>query len=138
MSSSSRIDVVTAFLLNENDRILLLQRSQSVKTYKGRWAAVSGYLETCDPLLQAEREIREETGLTEKTTLCIKGRPVVVDDRENHNFWRVHPFRFRYSGVNSSITLNREHEDHKWISPNELPNYETVPKLPDAWRRVQL
>ena len=58
--------VVTAFLRSE-ELILLLRRSSKVGTYKGKWAAVSGFLEGDeDPLERAETEIAEEVGLTQQ------------------------------------------------------------------------
>ena len=59
-----RIKVVTIFLIHEG-KILLLKRSTNVRTMKGMWAGISGYLENEDPLIQALKEIREESGLSE-------------------------------------------------------------------------
>ena len=55
------IAVVTCFLTHRG-RILLLKRSDRVGSYRGRWAGVSGYMET-EPDAQALVEIFEETGL---------------------------------------------------------------------------
>ena len=53
--------VVTCFLESDGE-ILLLRRSQQVGSYHGRWAGVSGYVETT-PDEQALTEITEETSL---------------------------------------------------------------------------
>lgn len=133
--SRERTNVVTAFLLDNNSRLLLLQRSESVRTYAGCWAAVSGYCETRDPLTQAEREIRQETGLATSTIELIrKGTPIIVDDENHDHYWRVHPFRFRYPGSSPSIKLNEEHIGYEWINPETLSDYDTVPNLDSAWK----
>lgn len=130
----SRTNVVTAFLLDARDRLLLLKRSENVRTYPGAWAAVSGYQETVDPLLQAERELRQETGLdTAEIELVRKGTPLAVDDPEKDNYWRVHPFRFRHPEAQPAVALNEEHVQYEWIGPERLADYETVPELEPAW-----
>jgi 8-oxo-dGTP pyrophosphatase MutT (NUDIX family) len=59
-------NVVTVFI-EYHGKILLLRRSQKVKSMKGKWAAVSGYIEKQqEPLRQAFKEAYEETGLTHK------------------------------------------------------------------------
>ena len=60
----NRIKVITVFLIHEG-KILLLKRSPKVRTMKGMWGGISGYLENEDPLVQALKEIREESGLLE-------------------------------------------------------------------------
>jgi ADP-ribose pyrophosphatase YjhB (NUDIX family) len=56
-------NIVTAFIEYQG-KVLLLRRSQKVKSMKGKWAGVSGYIETQqEPLRQAFKEVREETGL---------------------------------------------------------------------------
>lgn len=132
-----RTDVVTAFLRNKQGRVLLLRRSDDVRTYRGHWAAVSGYLETTDPLLQAEIELREETGLSRgRQKLEKRGDPLTVDDPEGDQYWRVHPFRFRLLTDAGDITLDREHSDYEWRRPDEVGRGPTVPGLRKAWERV--
>ena len=68
-------DVVSSILLY-NDQILILKRSNSVKSFQGRWSGVSGYLEGIeDPLYRAYIEIKEETGLSEICLLYTSQSP---------------------------------------------------------------
>ena len=91
--------VVTCFLLRRlpgGDEVLLLRRSQHVGTYRGRWAAVSGYLEEADPLAQAYREMEEEAGLMrEEVSLLQTGEPLVVVDAEAGRRWNRPPVPVR-------------------------------------------
>lgn len=137
MTEPSRVDVVTAFLVNDDGRVLLLRRSESVRTYKGQWGAVSGYLETYDPLLQAEREIREETGVGQDVHVRKRGSPIVVDDPDNAHFWRVHPFHFYFGGDESDVALSREHDEFEWVEPDRIRDRKTVPKLYETWEQVR-
>lgn len=137
MVKPSRVDVVSSFLQNQQAQILLLKRSDSVRTYSGRWGTVSGYVETCDPLLQAEREIREETGYSPSNlSLLKKGYPLSVDDQDTDRHWRVHPFRFTFHGNPRTIQLNREHVGYRWIDPDEMVSLFTVPRLTEALERT--
>ena len=125
------IDVVTAVLKN-GDKILILKRGDRVRTYKGKWACVYGYLEKNEEALErAYEEIKEETGLKREDVKLIKaGKPIeFYDEKENMN-WRVHPFLFE--AKRSNIKIDWEHTEYKWIHPEEIVKYETVPKLKEV------
>lgn len=130
--------VVTCFLLRASDggdEVLILRRSRRVGTYRGRWAGVSGYVEA-EPPAQARREIAEETGLTpEKTTLLKEGEPLAFSDEELNVRWVVHPFLFRVA-PDVPISVDWEHVDARWVRPEQLSEYETVPRLKEALDRV--
>ena len=126
--------VVTCFLESEGE-ILLLRRSQQVGTYQGRWAGVSGYLETT-PDKQALTEIAEETGLGEEDIKPVrKGDPLTVEDEELGTRWIVHPFLFHIRD-RSKIRIDWEHKELKWITPGDISSYNTVPMLKEALDRV--
>ena len=132
-------NVVTCFLLRRSggdDEILLLRRSQQVGTYRGRWAGVSGYIEETDPLAQAYTEMEEEAGLTrEDVQLLRTGEPLEVMDAEADRRWIVHPFLFEVREP-SRIRADWEHVETRWIRPEEVFQYETVPQLAETLMRV--
>ncbi|MBI2165388.1 MAG: NUDIX pyrophosphatase [Chloroflexi bacterium] len=127
--------VVTAFLEHQG-QILLLKRSQRVGTFRGRWAGVSGGIpEGVRPLSQALREIEEEVGLPElQVELLRSGDPVVVTDEEDHQ-WLVHPFLFRI-GDPSQVLLDWEHTESRWVKPEEIARFHTVPGLKQTWDQL--
>ena len=130
-----KINVVTVFL--EHDRkILLLRRSQKASTMRGLWAGISGYIENNDALTQALKEIEEETGLSnKKLNLLHVGQPLEVVEFDNPDtVWVVHPYLFHSN--TSLIRIDWEHDEVRWINPNEIKSYETVPKLKEALRSV--
>jgi len=128
--------VVTCFL-EYGAKIALLKRSDRVGTYKGRWAAVSGYIEGGNtPYQQALEEIREEAGLSAgDVELVRKGEPLEVIDEELGRKWVVHPFRFRVKTA-EKISIDWEHTELVWMDPKDIGQYETVPKLLETWQRV--
>ncbi len=127
--------VVTCFL--EHDHlILILRRSKKVGTYQRAWAGVSGYLDRDDPLEQAYTEIREETGLFKSSVKLIKqGIPIEVIDKSINRKWIVHPFLFHVTDP-ERLRIDWEHTEFKWIKPDELTRYNTVPGLKKAFDAV--
>ena len=128
--------VVTSFL-EDQGKILLLRRSDRVRTYTGRWAGVSGTIEPGrTPEEQARTEIFEETGLTdEDVRLVASGEPLTVEDASIGRGFVVHPFRFSVLHP-KRIRTDWEHVETRWVDPAELAGYETVPRLVETWKRV--
>jgi 8-oxo-dGTP diphosphatase len=131
--------VVTCFLLRTDPRgqveLLILRRSGRVRTYRGRWAGVSGYLED-EPEEQARRELREETGLSSGDVELLRtGEPVTFEDPEVDTRWTVHPFLFRVR-PGATIAIDWEHTEARWVRPGALGRYRTVPRLKEALARV--
>ena len=127
---------VTSFLEAEGE-ILILLRSEHVGTYPGRWAGISGLIEnnkTADE--QAMIEIQEETGLLiEDITLIRKGAPLVFDDANLNLKKIIYPYLFHIENRNK-IAIDWEHKQFKWIKPEDIDNYDTVPKLRETLEQV--
>lgn len=128
-------EVVTCFLTHQG-KVLILKRSQRVGSFRGRWAGVSGYIpEGVSPLDQAYTEMREETGLDKQDVELLKqGEPLLVVD-ESQREWLVHPFLFS-AREPSLIKLDWEHTQARWIEPEAIPKFQTVPQLKEAWEQL--
>lgn len=132
--------VVTAFLLKregDQDAVLLVRRSQRVRTYKGAWGAISGYLEPgVTPLEQAYTEVREETGLDrDDVRLLAQGQPLHVEDRDQGLDWLVHPFLFAVEHP-ERVHIDWEAEHMEWVAPDTVRERTTVPRLAEALESV--
>lgn len=126
--------VVTCFL-EHNGKILILKRSKMVGSYRGRWAGVSGYLERSD-LDQAYLELKEETGLNKNDVDLLKrGEPFAIIDNNINRKWIIHPFLFHVKEP-GKIKIDWEHTEIKWINPQKLARYKTVPALNEAFNKV--
>jgi 8-oxo-dGTP pyrophosphatase MutT (NUDIX family) len=121
--------IVTSFIKN-NERLLILKRSDKVKTMKGLWAGISGIIEKNEePLQRAKIEIFEEVGITDKQITLVKsteGMRITSPQYIDHE-WEI--FSFLFESNNPTITLNWENSDFKWIKVEDLKDYETVPSL---------
>ena len=121
--------IITVFIKN-NNKILILKRSDKVRSMKGLWSGVSGIIENNEiPINRAKIEIFEEVGIKENKINLVKSIEkikITSPQYENHE-WEVFPFLFETK--ETEIKLNWENSEHKWINVNELKNYETVPSL---------
>ena len=121
--------IVTSFLKND-ENILILKRSDMVKSMKGLWAGVSGIIEQGEtPLVRAKIEIFEEVGLEEKHIKLLKSsEQIKVESPQYRNHqWEIFPFLFETK--NTKIKLNWENSDFKWINVDQIKEFETVPNL---------
>jgi len=128
--------IVTTFLTN-SDKILLLKRSQKVKSMKNLWAGISGIIEGNEqPLERAKIEVYEEVGIKESNIELIKeGKIILIESPqyENHQ-WEVYPFLFSCNNI--EIKLNWENSESKWINVDELNEFKTVPSLNKVLTRL--
>ena len=126
--------VVTCFLESDS-KILLLRRSSQVGSYRGKWAGVSGYVES-PPDKQALIEIHEEVNLDSDNVQLIKqGEPLAIDDKELGTRWVVHPFLFHVANP-EKVKIDWEHREYTWINPIDIDNYNTVPGLKNTLMKV--
>jgi 8-oxo-dGTP diphosphatase len=143
-SETPPTEVVTCFLMRRVpegpegfDQVLLVQRSERVRTYRGHWAAISGYLERgATPLQQAREELREEVGLEEDDAILVRaGEPLTFTDETVGISWTVHPFLFQLR-EGGEIHTDWEAQTSRWMTPMEIDTIATVPMLREALARV--
>ncbi|PNX49030.1 MAG: hypothetical protein BV459_00885 [Thermoplasmata archaeon M11B2D] len=123
---------VVTCILEKNGKILVLKRSKLVRTYRGCWGGVAGYVEDQEkPLDTAIKEISEEVGIQpDAITLVKEGEPIAISDTSEGRAydWVVHPFLFHVKDK-PRIRIDWEHEEYLWIVPSGIRTLETVPGL---------
>ena len=124
-------DVVTVLLTNSIGKILILKRSDKVRTYKGMWGGVAGYIEENEkPYDTAIKEIKEETSLEKEDVELLKQlNPVYFTDKQRYD-WKIFPFLFKIK-EKRKIKIDWEHSQYRWISPSQIKKFDTVPHLKD-------
>jgi 8-oxo-dGTP diphosphatase len=108
-------------ILNEENKVLLVKRSQDDDWMANKYALVGGGVEENEiPEECIIREVKEETNLT------LKKPKLVYSTIEGNTFLYVY-----ISKVTSSdkIKLNDEHTGYVWLNSSEIENYDTVPNL---------
>ena len=126
--SDVRAVPVVSVVLRNRGRILIVRRSEAVRSFRGRWSAISGHLEGREePKRRAILEAREETGLR-RIAFRAAGSPVYA--RDASTMYVVHPYLF--DTATRRVRLDWENVEHRWIRPGELDLFETVPRLKDV------
>lgn len=122
--------VVSCILINENSEILILKRSDKVRTYKRCWSGVAGYVEEGErPIDTAYKEIREEVSLERDDVELLKQGDVFeyTDIYENIRYdWIIYPFLFKCR-KKGKIQIDWEHSEYVWTGPSTLSKFDTVP-----------
>ena len=127
--------IVTSFLSSQ-EKYLILKRSENVKSMRGLWGGVSGIIEGSEePSQRAKIEIFEETGIIENNIVLAKtANQMQVSSQYSNHGWIIHPFLFTVK--ESKIKLNWENSEYRWIGPDEMSNYKTVPSLDKVLARL--
>ncbi len=113
---------VGAFLQNE-DKVLLLKRSEHKKIAPSVWSGVGGHMEKDeinDPLSACYREILEETGIAKEEIYDLKLKYVIIRYRFTDNEIRQ---SYVYFGKTSKKeTIQTDEGVLHWISKEEMLN----------------
>lgn len=137
-SDSDKAPVLTCFV-KYKDKILLLNRSAKVRTYRGMWNSVAGYLDEFIPLEEkARKELQEELGITADKVKKIKfGEPYEFNDKNIGKIWIIFPVLAELD-KEPVIKLDWEHTEYKWIDPMDLKKFNVVPNLNETWARIKI
>jgi mutator protein MutT len=117
-----------AILFNEENKLLLLKRSEDDNWMAGKFALVGGGIEENEiPEEAIMREIKEETNLS------VKKPKLVYSTIEENTFLYVYVGKVKNS---DKIKLNDEHTGYVWTDSGEINNYNTVPNLGEMIKKV--
>ena len=135
------VKVASSLLVNNEGKLLILKRSEKVRTYKGQWGVVAGYVEETEkPYQTAIKEIKEEAGLEKDDLNLVKqyGPIKFTDIQEGKSYdWEIYVFVFIIK-KNSKINIDWEHIEKRWVLPSEIGEYDTVPFLKEIVYKILL
>ena len=128
--SNSDIALVLTVFIKYNNKILLLKRSNKVSTYQGKWNTVAGYLDEPKPIKQKIiEEIKEEIGIKKDNIKSYRyGESYEFKDPLLNRTWIINTAIVELKNK-PIIKLDWEHTEYKWIKPEEIENFDTVPNL---------
>lgn len=133
--------VATCLLIDDEGMLLILKRSNKVRTYKGMWGGIAGYVEEHEnPYETALKEIKEEVGLENEETHFIKSLDPIrfTDTYEDENYdWEIFAFLFQ-TEKKDKIVIDWEHLEYRWIPPSKIVNYDTVPHFKEVISKLLL
>jgi len=118
-------------------KVLLLKRSRKVRSYKGKWNTIGGYLDEAKSVRQkAIEEIKEELGISQKDLKRIKIlKSFRVADKKIKKVWIVFPVLAELKSK-GKIKLDWEHTNYKWVKPEEIKRFNTIPNLHKAVNKM--
>src|SRR3989338_6931661 len=114
--------IVTGVVSCKN-KILLLKRSPTAKTYPNKWSFCSGYPKEFESAEEAVlREIFEETGL--RCRIKKTGEPVIVFDKKINRRWIIAVYLCETKS--EKVKISDENVDFAWVKIEEIKNYDLV------------
>ncbi len=118
-------------------KILLLKRGRKVRSYKGKWNTIGGYLDELKPVRQkALEEIEEELGLGRSDIKRIKVfKPFRAADKKIKKVWIVFPVLAELKRM-KKIKLDWEHTSCRWVLPKDIKRFNTIPNLHKAVNKM--
>lgn len=135
-SNSDKAPVIICFV-RYKDKILLLKRGQKVRTYKGKWNTVAGYIDELKSLREkALEEIQEELGfLGEQVEFISFAEPYEFRDDKINKTWIIFSVLTELK-KKPEIKLDFEHTEYKWIKPEEITNFDIVANVDKSLKMV--
>jgi 8-oxo-dGTP diphosphatase len=124
--------VAVAIAIFRGDRVLAMRRASGRDAGAGLWETISGRIAAGeDPLAAITREVREECGLEVR----IDPRPVEAYAARRGDRPMTVIF-FRGEHVAGEVVRSDEHDDHAWLTVEELAARTTLVRLVEAVRRA--
>ncbi len=126
---SKEAPVLNVFLKYKN-KILILKRSGKVLAYKEKWNSIGGFLDEVKPVGEKVlEETKEETGIDNENIIKIKIEKIIkYEDVKINRIWLIVPVLVELK-EKPEIELDWEHDEYKWIRPEEIRKYDTIPDL---------
>ncbi|OGE86153.1 MAG: hypothetical protein A3J48_00850 [Candidatus Doudnabacteria bacterium RIFCSPHIGHO2_02_FULL_46_11] len=114
-----------AVVLDKEGRLLTLFRTETAPVRPNTWDLPGGDLDYGEePEKGIVREVKEETGL-DVTDVKIFDASARIDHEGVH--WLT--LAYKCLAINGNVKLSDEHNDYKWVTPEEFLKLESGPKL---------
>lgn len=106
---------VKSFIVNENNKLLLIKRKDKDVHCPNVWEIPGGRLELGeDPFEGLKRETKEETDLDIEVL-----NPLTVKHFTREDGQKITMITFLCKPISSSVVLGKEHTKHMWASLNK-------------------
>jgi len=127
--ATSALVVAVVAVIFRGDRVLAMRRAAH-KPGGGRWETLSGRVEPDeDPLDAVRREIAEECGVDAR----VDARPFTAYAARRAEAAMV-VIVYVAEWLAGEVARSAEHDDHAWLTPDELAARDGFPKLVDVVR----
>ncbi|MBL7045765.1 MAG: NUDIX domain-containing protein [Parcubacteria group bacterium] len=136
--TNEKVAPVLIVFVRCGDKHLILKRGDKVLAYKNLWSSVAGFIDDDKDLEdKIVEELSEEIGVTKERIKSVKkGEVYTFQDKESDRDWVRHLYLVEVA--DEEVVLDWEHTDYVWISPNEIKDYETTPRLEEDLKKVMV
>lgn len=126
LSRPQVVDVYPYCKVKDQLNFLLLKRS-SDKIYGGQWRMIGGKVKTCEKAYEAaQRELREETGLTPELMWTVPSVNHFYDPKSDC-ILLIPAFAAEITSE-KEIVLDDEHISFKWVPYHQIDDYGLWPE----------
>lgn len=123
--SEKQVRVALKAIVMRPGEVLVLRRSDKEEVHAGMWDIPGGRMHWGEePMAALAREIHEETGLEVEIL-----NPVSVWQFQPSSELQVVGVTFRALSRNGSVALGVEHDDYRWVRPEEVEALRMEPSL---------
>lgn len=108
-------------------KMLLVERSSSLRLYPGYWNGISRFLDDQKSLREKVfEELREELGIKKSEIISIHpGQVFDQDEPKYQKTWIVHPVLVRVK--TDHVSLDWEAQKYKWVTLREAEKLKLLP-----------
>lgn len=130
---SEPTEMVAAVPRGEDGKVLILKRSELMGTNAEKWEFVSGRVKDTETAEEAaHRELRQETGMEGETIRTAESFTIEADEVK----FRVNPVLVEVKEGKPELSF--EHDEFRWLKPEEVLELETVPGVQNDLERLNL
>lgn len=138
---AQRYNILVGAIPVRDQKILLLQRSETEKFMPGAWGLPSGKIDFGEDLREAVlRELSEEAGLA-GTVQRLCGYSTFFSTKDGDDLHNLQ-INFLVAAALGPVTLDHSNQAFRWISPNEVRDSElddftknTIQQYLNSWGR---
>lgn len=130
----TKIFCATKAFITREGKVLILRESHQYEdgTNENKYDVVGGRVKPGQRFDESlEREIKEETDLKVKI-----GRPFFANEwrpKVKGEQWQIIGIFFECESVTDKVALSKDHNDYKWIKPEDYKNYNLIENLYPAF-----
>lgn len=123
-----KISASTTIIKNNEDKILLIKRSWSHKSYPFFWQLPEGKQKPGESNFDcAKRELYEETGI--KCSLKHINKSILYINLLSFRIAYIHRSVFTGTVKSNRVKLSHEHSAYKWVKAKDTMKFRLVPGL---------
>ncbi len=118
-------------------KMLLVERSPSLRLYPGYWNGISGFLDDQKSLKEKViEELREELGIRKNEVVSIRPGEVFNQDEPKYKkTWIVHPILVHVK--TDHVSLDWEAQKYKWVTLREAEKMKLLPGFDIVLQRIK-